>query len=171
MVPFKRYEDALKALKHLKDTTNLKFVLNIRGEGPLEDDIRKTIKTLGLENDVHFLKRLPHNKMPELFSKQDIFLLPSYREPIGMVVPEAMACGVPAIVSDTSGATTYVKDGITGYLFKTGDYEDLARKILLLQDKKKRERFGKLAMDDMRKRFDIRRTIASFDDFVTRSLQ
>lgn len=52
----------------------------------------------------------------------------------GLVVPEAAALGVPAIVSDGCAARNAVRDGVTGVLFKAGDTDDLARKLTILKN-------------------------------------
>ncbi len=170
MVPYKRYHDALHAMKYLKEQ-GVDFVFNIRGDGPLEQDIKKTVVKLGLQDYVNFLPKTPYKKMPDLLNKQDLLILPSFNEAIGMVVPEAMACGLPVVVSDTAGATTYFTDGKHGYQFRTGDSEDLARKILMLNNRSKRERMGRAAANHIKKHFDIKKIAQQFDTFIERALR
>jgi glycosyltransferase involved in cell wall biosynthesis len=55
-------------------------------------------------------------------------------ETYGLTVAEAAARGVPAIVSDVSAAAERIEDGVTGWRFKSGDTEDLARCLLLSVD-------------------------------------
>jgi glycosyltransferase involved in cell wall biosynthesis len=91
-----------------------------------------------------------------VYNQNDIIVLPSVNEPIGIVVPEAMACGLPAIVSDTCGAKTYVRDGENGFIFKTFDYFDLADKIVQLSDAERRRAMGRAAAETIEKEFDSR---------------
>lgn len=169
MVPYKNYKDLLDACAILKKK-GLKFTLHIRGDGPLEKDIKEQVSNLGLDDDVRFVPRTPYKKMPWLFSKMDLFVLPSYNEAIGLVVGEAMACGLPVVVSDTVGAATYVTPGKTGYVFETGNSKDLARKIMLLKNKKKREKMGRAAAKDINRRFDVKTTVKVLDHIIGKSV-
>ena len=156
MVPFKRYEDLFKAAKSIKDRALFDFVINVRGDGPQEARLKKIVDDLDLHNDVNFLPPVPNAEMPEkLFAVNDIQVLPSINEPIGIVVPEGMACGLPAIVSDTCGCKTYIEDGVNGYIFKTGDYFDLAEKIIRLAENRRREAFSRAATETIRSRFGV----------------
>ena len=171
MIPFKRYGDLLKAVKYLKDNSKLKFKLSIRGDGPLEETIKERIRELKIQDKIEFIEKTPYNKMNEVFCKHDIFILPSFNEAIGMVVPEAMACGLPVIISDTCGATTYVEDGKNGYIFKTFNYKDLARKILSLKDAKKREEFGKHSEKLIKEKFDVNIVAKEFERLIKEKMR
>jgi len=63
------------------------------------------------------------------FSRASIFVLPSIHESFGLVVLEAMASGLPVIVSDNVGAKDCVKDGSNGYIFQRGSSTDLTSLI------------------------------------------
>jgi glycosyltransferase involved in cell wall biosynthesis len=162
MVPFKRYGDLLRAIKAIKDRKLFKFILNIRGEGPEEKIINSLIDELGIRAEVNFLPFSPHEKLRDFYNQNDILVLPSFNEPIGVVAPEAMACGLPVIVSDTCGAKTYVKDGVNGYIFKTFDYFDLAEKIILLADPDRRKSMGEAAGKAIREEFDSRLAVKAY---------
>jgi glycosyltransferase involved in cell wall biosynthesis len=75
-------------------------------------------------------------------------VLPSlWYETQGLVVAEAAALGVPAIVPDTCAAREMVEDGHTGLWFRGGDLDDLCRKLSMLMDKYTAERMGKAAYE------------------------
>jgi len=82
-------------------------------------------------------------------------VLPSNREAIGMVVPEAMACGLATITSTVVGANTYVVEGETGFIFETGEAEQLAARLELLTKPGEAERMGKRAATVIRKEYTI----------------
>ncbi len=170
-VPYKRYDLLIDALNYLKNELKISFRLSILGSGPLEKDIKTLIQKYHLQEDMVYLDRVPYEKLRNTYSENDIILLPSFNEAIGMVVPEAMACGTPAIVSNTAGANTYVVDGFNGYLFKSGDYKDLAKKIKLLQDRNKRETFGKHAKEHVLKNFEIKVVTKNFEKIIRSCLK
>jgi len=65
----------------------------------------------------------------ENFQKADVFILPSLHESFGLVVLEAMACGLPVIVTNQVGASDHVIDGENGFIVSAGSVKQLADKI------------------------------------------
>lgn len=173
-VQYKRHVDLLKALAFLKekDKRNAERMhLSIVRGGPLEKEVRRNVEDMGVSDMVTFLDRLPSERLKEVYAAHDALVLPSYNEAIGMVVPEAMACGLPAIVSDTCGATTYVKDGYNGFVFRTYDFKELAEKILLLSDKRRLESFGRDAEKHIRKNFAISVIGKLFNSYIYEAIR
>lgn len=68
----------------------------------------------------------------ENFQKADVFILPSLHESFGLVVLEAMACGLPVIVTDQVGASDHVLDGENGFIVPAASVEALLEKIRFL---------------------------------------
>ena len=86
---------------------------------------RTTAVSLG--NRAMFVGFQNQSALPALFAASDIFVLPSSDEPWGLVVNEAMASGLPVIVSDDVGAATDLVQGRgTGRTYPVGDVERLA---------------------------------------------
>lgn len=90
-----------------------------------KEAIKKLVFDYGLKDCVTWLDPLPLEAMPDLYRSHDVLVLPSYNEALGLVVPEAMACGIPTITSDTVGANVYVIPNETGLIFKTGNVQEL----------------------------------------------
>ncbi|MBT3405574.1 glycosyltransferase family 4 protein [Candidatus Woesearchaeota archaeon] len=170
LISYKRHNDLLNALHHLKTNyPDVKFELGILGSGPLKENIESSIISLNLTNEVKFLNRVPYSEINKVYCSHDILVLPSYNEAIGMVVPEAMACGLPVIVSDTCGAVDYVDNNKNGYIFKTADHIDLAKKILQLREKKKRDLFGKLSQKLIQEKYGVDSIAKQFYGFIEKS--
>ena len=76
-----------------------------------------------------------------------MFAFPTYYEPFGMVITEAMASGLPVITSRSAGASEMITEGVNGLLLdQPGDDEELSRKImLLLSDQALRKNMGERA--------------------------
>lgn len=168
-VPFKRYEDIFQAIKIIKSKELVKVVLNIRGDrdgifgdSAYHKELDALIDKLGIRDCLNFLPPTPYEKQIDNFNQNDILVLPSSNEPIGIVVPEAMACGLPVIISNTCGAKTYVENGVNGYVFKTFDYFDLAEKIILLADQERRHKMGEAAEKNIKEKFDCRAVAEKF---------
>lgn len=104
-IPRKRHEDAINAFSAVWSSAHLLLV----GKGPLEDDIRQQVTSLGMENRVHFLGY--RDDIPELMAISQLLLLPSLQEGLPMSVMEAMSMGVPVIGSDIRGTRDLLADG------------------------------------------------------------
>lgn len=84
--------------------------------------------------DVWFFGFRQIDENPDFYALADCFVLPSRYEEWGLVVNEAMACGLPVVVSQTVGcAEDLVQDGVNGFQFDPAVPEDLAQKLLLLE--------------------------------------
>ncbi len=111
--------NAFKALNN-KDT-NLVFV----GNGGLENELKKASKN---SNNIFFLPFQNQSKMPSVYSLAHYLVLPSGgpNETWGLAVNEAMACGIPAIVSNKCGcAVDLIEHQKNGFLFKSDELNDL----------------------------------------------
>jgi glycosyltransferase involved in cell wall biosynthesis len=112
--------------------------LLIVGEGYMDSFLRMLIKSLNLEENVKMLGFIPDEKLSELYTSSHLFVLPSlYCESFGITLLEAMASGRPIVASNVGGIPEVVEDGVTGLLFRRGDAQDLADKIIkVLNDNK-----------------------------------
>jgi glycosyltransferase involved in cell wall biosynthesis len=80
---------------------------------------------------IRFLGPVPPADVPTLMAQSELFVLPSTYEAHGIVVMESMAVGTPVIASDCCGAARdLVKQGVTGWMFRSGDVADLQRVLL-----------------------------------------
>ena len=88
---------------------------------------------------------IKHN-VEKYYHAADLFSILSYRESFGIVILEAMACGLPVIISETVGAKDVVKQDITGYIIKnTNLKKEMSNALFALMNKEKREEMGENA--------------------------
>ena len=87
----------------------------------------------------------------EYYTASDIFVFPTIYEPFGLVIVEAMASGLPVIVSRSAGAADFITDGVDGLLLREpSDVNDLAAKIeLLLSNAELRKTIGEHARESV----------------------
>jgi glycosyltransferase involved in cell wall biosynthesis len=127
LIPKKRPEDVLHALALLADQASLPEAahLLIAGEGERMVACRQFAAEHHLP--VSFAGFLNQSEMPAAYAAADCLVLPSDAgETWGLVVNEAMACGLPAIVSDRVGCQADLVDDTTGRVFRCGDVAGLA---------------------------------------------
>jgi len=130
LMPTKGQDFLIKALASLKDIDyKLKIIGSARvGMESYETELKDLIKTFALNDNIEFLGR--RNDINVLLPEADLLILSAtVPEACPMVVLEAMACGVPVIVSDLGGTKEIVKDDYVGYTFETSNEKDLADKI------------------------------------------
>jgi glycosyltransferase involved in cell wall biosynthesis len=118
--------------------------LLIVGHGPEQKAMEDFCRRLGLER-VYFAGAQEYHRMPYFYALADVLVLPTFSDTWGFVVNEALACGVPAIVSRMAGACDdLIVEGETGFTVEPGDAEDLAAKMRrLLRDEPLRAAMGR----------------------------
>lgn len=99
----------------LETFPNIQLV--VVGKGPLEKDLKAPICQKFSER-VTFIGHVEYNELPSIYAMSDVFILPSVEEVWGLVVNEAMACGLPVLVSKNAGCVDdLVLSGVNGYVF------------------------------------------------------
>jgi glycosyltransferase involved in cell wall biosynthesis len=107
--------------------------LVILGDGPLSQDLCSLRAVLGLDALVHFSGAKPYAEVPAFYGLAEAFIHASTTEQWGLVVNEAMASGLPVLVSNRCGcATDLVEDGGNGFSFDPYDVEQIAGRMLEL---------------------------------------
>lgn len=105
----------------------------IAGDGPERPDLERTAADLGLDDRVRFLGNIGYRDLPDVYAEADMFIHPSLSEPWGLAVNEAMAAGLPVLVSARCGCSTdLVGTGANGSIFEPsveGIRDALARAI------------------------------------------
>jgi len=156
--PGKRYADLIGALGILK-RKGISFKAGFIGEYGFEKNLEfQKIKHLALKLGVlEFISFLPptsQERLGDVYRSAKVFVLPSISESAPKVTLEAMACGVPCIVSDIIGNQGITLDGKTGFIVPKKNPEAIAEKLeLLLSDSKLREKMSKQAARHALKEF------------------
>jgi glycosyltransferase involved in cell wall biosynthesis len=134
LVPEKGQDILLRAVAVLRDCA-VPFELNIVGSGPLLNELQALAEELGIADAVHFLGTLDQAAVVGILRDADLFLLSSRIEGIPVACVEALAIGVPVIVTRTAGISELVEDGINGKLVERESPAELSAAIIqLLRD-------------------------------------
>ncbi|HET7615417.1 MAG TPA: N-acetyl-alpha-D-glucosaminyl L-malate synthase BshA, partial [Bacillales bacterium] len=156
----KRVPDAIKVFAGVHEEIPAKLLLI--GEGPDLTACRKLVHEKGLDDDVIFLGN--QKNVAEILSMCDLKLLLSEKESFGLVILEAMACGVPAIGTKIGGIPEVIVDGETGYTCEVGDVEEMTRKALqILTDPGKHDWMSKKSVERVRKAFHSNRILQQYE--------
>jgi glycosyltransferase involved in cell wall biosynthesis len=117
----------------LKKFSETKLV--VVGSGPMKDDLMNLSARLNLSDKVIYIDKVPQEKLLEFYTSANLFVLPSIvnqkgeTEGLGVVLLEAMACGLPVVGSAVGGIPDIIKDGETGLLARQKEPDSLAEKI------------------------------------------
>jgi glycosyltransferase involved in cell wall biosynthesis len=130
----KGYDVLLRAAKALKDMGR-EFHLTLAGAGPRGPQLKYLAWRLGLGSRVSFPGFVPYNRVADLFTGADVFVMPcvvhatSDRDGIPNVIMEALLHRLPVVASNVSGIREVIRDGDTGLLVPQKDAPALARSI------------------------------------------
>jgi len=138
----------LEAFSTLQRRTSEETSLLLVGDGPQGASLRAYCDRNGVKNVV-FSGFHEGDMLSRLYGSADIFVFPTLGDPFGLVVLEAMACGLPIISTSTSGEIgDRVKQSVNGFIVAPGSTEQLLdRMTLLTRDAKLRESMGKASAE------------------------
>jgi len=125
--------------------------LIIVGDGSLRPHVKKQIRELNLEDKVLITGFIPNSQIPRILEKASVFVLPSYGEGLSNALLQAMAAGLPCVVSDTEENREVVRHGVNGLLFPVGDSKALAEVLIrVLTDKELALKLANKAREDVK---------------------
>ena len=112
--PEKRVMDAIRAFKDLRDTEHARWSLQIIGTGPCEPELRQAAEG---DSRIAFAGSVDYVTLGGFLEESDVLILPSSREPWGLVVNEALGYGLYVIASDAVGAAIDMLTGSNGSVY------------------------------------------------------
>ena len=110
-----------------KENPNVDLIL--LGGGSQGTKIRQILMNGGVLDRVHFGGHVSQADLPRWYHMADLYISPSHVDGSSVSLMEALASGLPCLVSDIPGNREWIEDGVNGWLFRDGNAEDLAEKI------------------------------------------
>jgi glycosyltransferase involved in cell wall biosynthesis len=134
IVRWKNWHLLLEAIARLPESSRRRIEFHHWGPTPNDPDslayereLRDYVRASGLDRNCHF--RGVSLRVAEVLRDADWFVLPSTNEPCSVALIEALACGVPAVVSASGGNVDIIRPNATGLLFAPDSSPDLAAKL------------------------------------------
>ena len=160
IAPHKGHDDALEAMRTLDE----RFRLLIAGKGDSKYIAALKGRSAGL-----WVGFPGFVSLPDFFAMTDILIVPSWEEPFGIVLLEAMASGIPVIATNRGGPPEIIPSALHGILVPPRNPRALADAIRSLAgDDDRRALMSKHARDHVEKNFDIRSVVPRIEDFYRR---
>ncbi|GAB3994830.1 hypothetical protein GCM10028807_33410 [Spirosoma daeguense] len=132
LIPAKNLSALVKSFADAQQQTanGQNWGLLFLGDGPEQTRLQQQIDTLNVTDSVQFLPGRPWFHVPEILALSNVLVLPSLSEPWGLVVNEAMVCGLPVIVSNRCGCVPdLVLDGQNGFVFDPKQPDVLTQRL------------------------------------------
>ncbi|MEM5019993.1 N-acetyl-alpha-D-glucosaminyl L-malate synthase BshA [Bacillus subtilis] len=156
----KRVQDVIRVFRNIAGKTKAKLLLV--GDGPEKSTACELIRKYGLEDQVLMLGN--QDRVEELYSISDLKLLLSEKESFGLVLLEAMACGVPCIGTNIGGIPEVIKNNVSGFLVDVGDVAAAtARAMSILEDEQLSNRFTKAAIEMLENEFSSKKIVSQYE--------
>lgn len=156
MVTEKGQIHLIEALPYLRDRWPMLRCLFI-GTGPLLEELKSRAVSLGLVETCLFLG--VRMDMADIYPLMDLFVLPSLREPFGLVLLEAMASCIPVIATSSGGPPDFIKSGYNGILVSPSKPRELAAQIeFLLSNPDKKGDIAQRGYETVQKGYSIKET-------------
>lgn len=161
----KNLPDIVNSFVKIREQIPAKLLLV--GDGPERQRVMELAKETEFKQDILFLGK--QENVEELFAISDLMLLLSEKESFGLVLLEAMACGVPGIGTNTGGIPEVIEHGVNGYLIDIGDIDACSQYALeLLTDEEKLIRFREAAIDASKVKFNSQKIIDQYEQLYDR---
>lgn len=164
LVKEKGVQILLEAISRIPKDKNIKCT--IVGTGTYEGALKDKAEHLGVNDRVVFLGR--RRDIPELFSKSDIFVHAAiWKEGFGITIVEAMAAGLICVCSDSGAIPEIIDNRMNGFLFETGNVEQLANRLIEICDMNQQQKaeISMRAKEDAKK-FDISTFVNQLDSLL-----
>jgi glycosyltransferase involved in cell wall biosynthesis len=169
LAPQKNLRDLVWGFHLLKQAAPSPVALVMIGEGPQRDSLAQFLTDLGTRDLVHFLGH--RDDASQLLQDFSVFCLPSGFEGMSNSLMEAMACGVPSVVSDIPPNLELIRHEQNGLTFPVGKAPDLAKAILrLLRDEELSRKLGKAAQDVIAAQHSVAALVQRHEELYQRLL-
>jgi glycosyltransferase involved in cell wall biosynthesis len=129
----KGHQDVIRAVKTLR-RRGVDAHLRILGDGPARKTLAELVRSEGLREDVELLGAVDEVRVRRELEAAHVFVLASHEEAIGVATMEAMAMGLPVVVTDVGGVSELVRDGVDGIMVPPGDPERIAQALATIEE-------------------------------------
>ncbi|MBQ0140573.1 MAG: N-acetyl-alpha-D-glucosaminyl L-malate synthase BshA [Kurthia sp.] len=154
----------------VKTRAHIPAKLLLIGDGPDKHAAMKIAKETPFSEDILFLGK--QENLAELYAMADLKLLMSEKEAFGLVLLEAMACGVPGIGTNIGGIPEVIIPGENGYIVELGDTEQAATyAVALLSDEEKLNRFKEYAIQSVKERFHSSKIVEQYEAIYEKAVR
>ncbi len=165
----KNIEGVINVVARLCEKTSRNIKLTIAGSGVLEEELKKKVKEMKLQNQIHFLGFIG-DPYPHLLNA-DLYILNSHSEGFSNSLVEAMYSKTPSLSTAVGAAPEIIEDGINGFLTPANDEEALCNKLkaIIALPKEKLQEIGLAGHEKIVKNFSLENHVNALMKIYTHS--
>lgn len=135
LTPRKGLRFVIQALARLREEQGITDIeVLLIGDGHEREALTSLARETGVIEQVRFLGRVEHEQLKKWYAQADVFILPSMNEGMSNAMLEALASGLPLLVTRTGGADEVLEEGVNGFALEMRSAEDIAEKLLCLRN-------------------------------------
>lgn len=148
----------------IREVPNAQFVIG--GDGSQRSYLENLSQELNCSQNIHFVGRIRNDILPKYFSSSDVYVSTSLSDGgLAASTAEAMACKLPALVTNFGDNSKWIKNNKNGFLFPLKDYKALASRIIkLLKNKRLRRQIGESNRKVIENKLNIHKEMEKLDD-------
>jgi L-malate glycosyltransferase len=141
------------------------------GKGSQEAKIRVLFEKAGIADKVYFGGYAALEELPDIYRSADYYVSASHSDGSSVSLMEALACGIPAIVSDIPSNREWIREGDCGWCFKDGSSVDLSSRMLAASRYENREEMAERCRDLAETRADWKINFSKLLDAYTEAVR
>ncbi len=147
----------------LEEIPETKFV--VVGRGSDESRLKELAISLGVSDSTFFVGFIPNDELPTYLTAVDVYVSTALSDAgISAATAEAMACGLPVVITDVADNRKWVEDGVNGFVVPVKDPELLAERIIfLLKNEAVRRKFGTISRRIIEEKNDYRKEMKKME--------
>ena len=139
------------------------------GDGPLRERLFRLSSELQIRDNIHFAGYVNETRLGEYLSSADIYISTSLSDGSSVSLLEAMASGLPAIVTDVDSNREWIKDGVNGYIIPKRESVILSARIIqLIGNPRLRVSMGSRNKDIIRQKGDMKKNLQILEQYYFR---
>jgi glycosyltransferase involved in cell wall biosynthesis len=157
--------------RYRRETPDGGWDLVVAGEGPLSAKLGRLRHASGYATNIHFVGHKTYAELPSIYRSAGAFVHPSWRDEWGLVVNEAMAAGLPVLVSTGAGCSAeLVENGVNGFTFDPHDADGLAALMRKIATESDRQAMGRASLHTIA-RWDVVRFASGLSEAARMAMQ
>lgn len=154
--PIYNHDIVIKAFANVLKSERKCYLLLKVQDADKKNELQGIARESGVLDNVRFFGFVPLDELPLYYNLADVCVSVPSSDSVPVTLQEAMACGVPPIVSDLTAVKEWVQDGVNGYVVQIRDVNCLAKAILkILDSKNNRKKFVRLNLELVKEKSDF----------------
>ncbi|MBU5474544.1 glycosyltransferase family 4 protein [Roseburia sp. MSJ-14] len=162
LIERKGLQFVIPKLQQIQDSTDKQVKLVVVGDGPYRGELERLVKEHHIDNMVQFEGQKDKSEIVPYYQNADLFILPSAKEGMPNVVLEAMACGLPIVMTPCEGSKELITDN--GFIVENTKFAE--KIIACCQNYKMTKKFAQASREKVLDKFSWKNVVDSYEELL-----